>query len=140
MPGLDVIDSAAAQTSRFPEVWSSVQRTDNSIAAGHASSHLFGNIELDIAELEAAARKLRVSRNSCLPLLRLPLEMLGEIVGILASSWPATSGHVNEWSYGIPKGPAGRLRLGWILLGHVCQKLRNAVLIRNDLWAKKSAP
>ncbi|VDC03634.1 unnamed protein product [Peniophora sp. CBMAI 1063] len=120
-----------------------IQRIDDTIAAGHASNQLKQSIESDITVLETALLQLRTSRNTCLPLLRLPLETLGEVIEILASIWPAVVGYAREgpllehvaFMEGRNYKTCPSLRLGWILLAHVCRKLRAAVLARNDLWA-----
>ncbi|KZV62806.1 hypothetical protein PENSPDRAFT_657813 [Peniophora sp. CONT] len=128
-------NTPVAKAPRFPEVSAHIQQTDDSIAAGHASSQLESDIELEITELEAAASRLRTSRNSCRPLLRLPLETLGEIMDILASVWPATTGFSSNAPIYRKRKRRG-LALGWVLLGHVCRKLRNALLARHDIWAR----
>ncbi|KZV62808.1 hypothetical protein PENSPDRAFT_657815 [Peniophora sp. CONT] len=127
-------NAQAAQAFPFPDVSAHIERLDDSIAAGNASDQLQETIESNIAALEAATLRLRASRNSCRPLLRLPTETLGEIIAILASCWPSTNGYTMDDFVGSRKTRTG-LELGWILLGHVCRKLRAAVLARSDLWA-----
>ncbi|KZV62805.1 hypothetical protein PENSPDRAFT_233192 [Peniophora sp. CONT] len=131
----DTANSLLAQASRIPAVGAYIQQIDDSIATGHASIQLEESIELDISALEAAAHRLRASRNSCRPLLRLPLETLGEIIQILVSIWPAKTGYdVVRPFYRRTKRDG--LELGWVLLGHVCHKLRTALLARSDIWAR----
>ena len=67
---LDIVisETASARGPRFPEVSAHIQQTNDSIPAGHIPSGLVKDIELEIAELGAAACRLRTTRNSCQPL------------------------------------------------------------------------
>ncbi|VDC03628.1 unnamed protein product [Peniophora sp. CBMAI 1063] len=124
---------------QFPQVMASVRKTDDAITTGHASKQLADTIDLQLSELEVASRQLRSSRNAFQPLLRLPIETLGEIAEILTTIWPSCSGYApfNASLTRVVHEPKDRdLKLGWILLGHVCRRLRQSVLSRNDLWAK----
>ncbi|KZV76280.1 hypothetical protein PENSPDRAFT_541246, partial [Peniophora sp. CONT] len=84
---------------------------------GKGGPKLEKKIDREMDGLEEALRQLRATRNACQPLLRLPPEVLGEISDILAIRGEST------------------LRLGWVLLGHICGKLRNVLLSRAHLWA-----
>ncbi|VDC03629.1 unnamed protein product [Peniophora sp. CBMAI 1063] len=125
--------------SRFPEASALIRQANDAATAGRLSPQLEQRIDEDILELEGALQQLRAARNACRPLLRLPLEVLGEIAEILVSIWPAYTGYPKSTVIGFSfdystRGPG--LKLGWVLLGHVCHKLRSALLARTDLWAQ----
>ncbi|KAI0031700.1 hypothetical protein K488DRAFT_86549 [Vararia minispora EC-137] len=75
---------------------------------------------------------LKTRLNSCAPLLRLPEEILREIVTHTEEVWPA---HYDRCcvSFSFRK----QLRsLGWIAVGHVCHQLRLILLQQQLLWSK----
>ncbi|KZV76278.1 hypothetical protein PENSPDRAFT_747740 [Peniophora sp. CONT] len=121
----------------FPAISTHIRQTNDTIASGRHSSLLEKRLDEEISELEGAALQLRATRNACRPLLRLPPEIIGEIVELLAAIWPACSGclpskptshHTEERALG--------LQLGWVLFGHICRLLRSTLLARNDIWAR----
>lgn len=69
-----------------------VRQAEEVLASGHDSSQIEQTLDAELSELEEATRQLRTARNAFRPLLRLPLETLGEIAEALASVWPASSG------------------------------------------------
>ncbi|KZV76277.1 hypothetical protein PENSPDRAFT_446922 [Peniophora sp. CONT] len=123
---------------RFQETSALIRKANDAIAVGTLPLELEQSIDREILELEEAARLLRATRNAGRPLLRLPSETLGEISEALSLAWPAMSGFTNpstrhEAAVG-DRRPL-RLELGWVLLGHVCHRLRSVLLSRIDIWA-----
>ncbi|KZV66016.1 hypothetical protein PENSPDRAFT_756038 [Peniophora sp. CONT] len=99
------------------------------------SSQIIGLIEKDLARLDDVSRALRAERNSVVSLLRLPVEVIGNIIETCAHSDPPRPIDARKGHSASTSGAHGSGWLGWIRMSHVCQKLRRIMLEMPALWA-----
>ncbi|KZV76290.1 hypothetical protein PENSPDRAFT_747751 [Peniophora sp. CONT] len=112
----------------FPDILANVESVRAAIIANGADDRAQCAVDGDIARLEDAVLQLKRIRNSCTPLVRLPLEVLAEIAERLITIWPSVARY--------PKGFRSEISLGWVRLSHVCSGLRSALLHCRHLWAR----
>ncbi|VDC04796.1 unnamed protein product [Peniophora sp. CBMAI 1063] len=104
-----------------------LQDAESTVTSGGGSLHLLAQLDADMEHLAKVAFQLRRTRNACTPLLRLPRELIEDIImEIVASGWQP---------FGERAGPRHKHKLGWILLSHICHSLRAITLGFAKLWA-----
>ncbi|KZV64575.1 hypothetical protein PENSPDRAFT_738210 [Peniophora sp. CONT] len=102
-----------------------------------ATSYLASQLDRETSLLDNLSRGLKSRRNECCRLLRLPPEILGEILAIVSANDPPHSARVLN-SHGLRRTENKKedaAHLGWITLGHVCRRLREQLLSLRALWA-----
>ncbi|KAI0315358.1 hypothetical protein OF83DRAFT_1085019 [Amylostereum chailletii] len=91
---------------------------------GEEMQKLQGELDKEIAELPRIHRELRIRRNACRPLVRLPVEIIIVIV-TLAGNGLEPPEH-SEWEH----------FMGWMKLSQVCHRIRTIILDIAGVWAK----
>lgn len=108
---------------------------DRIIATGGGDSGLQNDIDNAMQTLRDTVAQLKSRRNACSPLLRLPVELMSNILSVLEDISPPSIGYVLTNSP-LTTDVTWVGNFGWIRLSHVCKALRTAILQRGDLWAR----
>ncbi|KZV66009.1 hypothetical protein PENSPDRAFT_756032 [Peniophora sp. CONT] len=98
-------------------------------------SQIARRIDADVARLEDLCRAMKFERNTCAPMLRLPVEILGHIIELCARSDPPEQIQARDHPVHPPPVARPPAWLGFIRLGHVCGFLRRVILEMPALWA-----
>ncbi|KZV68304.1 hypothetical protein PENSPDRAFT_736026 [Peniophora sp. CONT] len=115
--------STASQTPRESITQFTAQLlrdVDATMSHGGGDLQYLRQLDADTEHLVNTAFQLRRRRNACAPFLRLPQELLEKIIMTVAMS---------GWQ------PSASLRIGWIMITHVCHELRMVALQLQKLWA-----
>ncbi|VDB99916.1 unnamed protein product [Peniophora sp. CBMAI 1063] len=102
-----------------------------------ALPHLDAELEL----IEDFARRIRARKNDCQPISRLPPELIGEIIQLVAEQEPPRRPCVRylnlpALSINVHVGTLPtRSEIGWVRLAAVCHRWRRIVLNKASLWA-----
>lgn len=121
----------------FPEIPQRLTDLDGLILAGNGASRLQVDIDHAIQTLGETTIQLKLRRNACSPILRLPAELTSNILRILEDADPPTIGYTLRDRHSPTDAPVTWTgNLGWLRLTHVCRALRTALLQRSDLWAR----
>ncbi|VDB86737.1 unnamed protein product [Peniophora sp. CBMAI 1063] len=85
-----------------------------------------------IDELQRVLLEAKVVHNRQVPILRLPVELLGEIFIYVRDSWPTVYRSQSKW--------AGRYHqhTSWMRIGEVCHRFRDVAEDHSRLWSRLS--
>ncbi|KZV66014.1 hypothetical protein PENSPDRAFT_737371 [Peniophora sp. CONT] len=112
------------------------RRSSMLLSSNRSRSQIISRIDTDAARLDDISRALRAERNSFVPLLGLPVEVLGNIIELCAREdvpRPITIHKARKHYAQFGARAAGWL--GWVRLGHVCSFIRRVILEMPSLWA-----
>ncbi|VDB91516.1 unnamed protein product [Peniophora sp. CBMAI 1063] len=105
-------------------------------SSSSTTSYLATQLDRETLLLDNLSRGLKSRRNECSGLLRLPPEILGEILTLASRADPP---HARALDSHGPRGADSRKgeagHLGWVTLGHICRHLREHLLSLRALWA-----
>ena len=99
------------------------------------------HLDSELALLEDFTRRIKARKNDCQPISRLPPELIGEIIQLVAELEPPRRPCVRylnlpSLSINVHVGTLPtRSQIGWIRLAAVCHRWRSIVLNKASLWA-----
>jgi len=126
------VPTSAAATQSLPAlILKHVEDLNSIISAGRSDPMLREQIQNSINFLPCAAIELKRRLNILVPLLRLPPEIIRDILNILSDVDPPFFPHEFEHDP-LPSKPS----LGWVGISHVCNALREITLNHHSIWAQ----
>lgn len=102
----------------------------------HPSSQIIHRIDTDVGRLDEVSRAMKAQRNIYVPILSLPVEVLGNVIELCAHTDPPRPMAMRRIHTPLSQiGNRAPGWLGWVRLGHICQHLRRVILEMPALWA-----